>query len=769
MLISRDIMHSCTRIPLCAKKGVGDIETLKLEYIYIAKQLEEFTNTMLSKDGHMFQAKLLSADDRLCYVYIIPKIVMPKKITLSAFLATFCDNLHMKTGCPFNNVHIDWVQLPNNNCTCGTRVRATDQLTNLQKISARDQFVLSSADSLHNVIRGPKYRISNLVSGTVLKFGGQLISYWKNMCNEECSDQKLCDKHENLLHHWMDTTCPCYRHIWTRLFMQESQKTLSTDARALVTTLDNACTVIDNSELIENYTTCSDYLPAVREGKLVTSDTAIRVMLEKFEDARKKKKRAAIIMNGPMGSGKSYAWRNFIYAQVVYDFQNHSDESFTVLVVLPRISLCKDVAKTLGKLLNGTIDVTAYDDEQYVYGDRVIHVTVVNSLVKVGVIYADVVIIDELETVISNLWGSLMDRGEGDEVFGLLTRLMDRSLLTICMDGTMSRRVISLPTDRDRNREKIKLRLRPRRTQRQTLVLCKAMSPIFLRAQENPHQDDFFNILCTVAARPSNRIAVCLGSLKTAYNIRAVLRYNTHKAILVVSDKEEGQLHEQFAKCSQYDVVIFTPSVAVGLSESESIYTHVFAYVELAPHTMTLEHYIQMLARVRRVQRPETYVAFARPYSYGVMMPDISLYGELCRIQMGKLSLSRIWQQSAAHATRDFIKMWKQSYYAWSSEMNEELSPCVVEYTRSELQFDTDKIIRPEKLDRAKARSFLRSRKVSQKLHMTKEEIDLLCKGGCFSAERAREISEAVFDMYIHVKEDRTQKIFFRHLIGNRQ
>ena len=161
-----------------------------------------------------------------------------------------------------------------------------------------------------------------------------------------------------------------------------------------------------------------------------------------------------------------------------------------------------------------------------------LYLTVANSIHKLHVYHVAILILDEMETTMGNLVSNLMDSAEALVAFDTLHTLTCGSTMTLCMDATMARethKVLTRLLD-----STIKVRLCPRRTEQQTLAVCTVSSPIFPKDTENTDPEDFFNILCAVAASPSNKTVVCVGSLQTAYSVRALLRHNTNRWVTLV-------------------------------------------------------------------------------------------------------------------------------------------------------------------------------------------------------------------------------------------
>ena len=529
---------------------------------------------------------------------------------------------------------------------------------------------------------------------------------------------------------------------------------------------DQLITIIDNRQHTVDRNKLSLYLPAWTPGQLLPSAMAVDVLLTKYQGNKDTKETLAVVIGGPLGAGKSWVWKTFLKHLALarkWHFVG-PDESLLVLVVVPRISLCAAIASDLRTLLDGmAVEVVVYNERDGTqsitgscHGDRVVYVTVVNSIMKLGLPYVDIIILDEIETIAGNLCGSLMTRDDGQEAFNALHYLISRAQLTMCMEGTMARATLSLfINDID---SALVLRLAPRRTEQQTLVLCQVQTPIFRTVGGKPNSDDFFSILCAVAASPPNKVAVCVGSLKTAYALRMLLRYNTDRSVLLVSEEGECDACEQFAKCSQYDVTILTPVVSVGISEATCTFTHVFIYVQVSPHTMGLPHYIQMMARMRHVQYPHSYVAFSRPYGYQIPTPPLPLNRKLARVQVGREWLSNQWKASASTLTRDFIRMWAPNYTSCLPGTTSEEDPCVVTYNYSlivnQASVSPESVRRPTARERdccrAKLRHILKKQSTCIKSIC---DVDMVHRGACINIDQARCLMPQIKDRFSFVQE----------------
>jgi hypothetical protein len=755
----------------------------------LAKELELFMNSVLVNvmmaGEKEFRVKTCVGKGNLPCMAIFPSL--PKSVNKVALIATFVDKLHSGMGeeCPLDNLQcsVDWAllkSLKNSGGRPGGRLRETEEVKKSRFRSRRQQQILTSAECFKSVVGGPDHRIENVETGTMITYGGHLVRHWKETCARCPNEFGWCSRHEQMLKEWVDA-CDCYRDVWVDLFLQESEKIHCKAAGAntctLVKTLDKLCTVIDNREGAADMTRLSDFLPAWAEGELLTSTAAVNVLHKTYKDARKTDIGVGVVMGGSMGCGKSWAWKTFLRKEAIDSNLLEKDRRLSAIIVVPRISLCAAVARELRDLLEGlSMEVVIYNEDDdslsltgTSYGERVVYVTVVNSIAKLCLSCVDIVIVDEIESIVGNLCGSLMDRENADTAFAVLEHIASRSLLTLCMDATMAKITPSLLI-RQRNSTRT-LRLCPRREEQQTLVLCKVKSPIFLIDENERDSDDFFNILCSVADSPHSKIAVCVGSIRTANAVRVLLRYNTDRSVLLVSGKETGEVCEQFAQCPRYDVTIFTPVVSVGMSESTGKFTHVFAYVEISPHTMELPQYIQMLARVRHVEFPNTYVGFSRPFAYHVQSAPYSFNPRLANVQMGKAMLSENWKRSGSKVTGDFIRMWRTNYFACQSGTT--IEPCVVPYCYSSLQPHVRKhpglISRPTRRDRARCRSKLMRTFKKGSTCMTKSDVNLIHYGACLSLASARSIEHAICDTYNLVHESppplqAADQVFFRPL-----
>lgn len=700
--------------------------------------------------------------------------------------ATFYDSLHFNMrsgdGCPLDSWQCKVAWEPLNGCPMSQNTKCeklelplqdAELVDELRMLEVRQQHILSPENGFHTVARGPYHRILNLLSGRVMTYGGQMIQRWVKKCASCKSAFYMCSNHNRKLKQWINA-CPCYSDVWVDLLKQESMtyrcKAMGSKSSDLLRTLDKLVTIIDNRKQSEEI---PPFLPAWTGRDQLSSSEASDVLLTAYEQ-QTKTEGICVVTTGPMGCGKSTAWIRFLQKLVMERLKK--DESLRVMVVVPKISLSTAVAKLLDdNLLSLFMSLHKYNTPYYkpiVLGgiedhvERDVYVTVVNSLQKV---YnhddvwrgksMDIVILDEMESIFDNLCSNLMDREKAAETCDLMMEFVSRSKMTLCLDATMTCVTPQLLTRKLKSM--MELRLCPRRREQQTLVLCNGSSPVFPIKEGETDSDDFFNIICAVAASPSSKIAVCFGCKKTAYSMRALLRENTDRSVLLVSGDEPdemGDVCEQFARCSQYDITILTPAVSVGMSEATCTFTHVFAYVEISPHIMPLREYIQMLARMRHVRYPYTYVAFTRPRKGSPSdiphIPRIPYHKDLKKVYEGKKELEEQWQSSVSQMTRDFITMWKSTYTSCQQGTKVEQEPLVQQYEKKMIEpviVEPESIKRPTQDERNRCRVMLKA--IQKEGSITEDDVDLLHTGGCLSEERASYFKPLIDTKYDLVPE----------------
>ena len=761
---------TCSYIPVeCQTDSVIFIEQTK----YIVMRLEQYLNAALLLFGGNTSINVeFVTGDSMHYLAIFPRL--PPSINLAELMATFFDVLHagMTDECPLHmwQGSVNWERLANmkrmtrdRNMDC---FEESDQLITLRKHARRQQYILTSNECFHTLAKGSSHRIPNLLTRNVITYGSQMARYWQQTC-ANCGKNRaeLCSQHREMMKEWVNA-CPCYGDVWANLCMQESRmnnlEPVKVTISTILKTLDMLCMVIDMRNKPADMNLTSDFLPVWTEGTKMSSFDAVNTLCQKFEHAKQTNGRVGVRMGGPMGSGKSWTWQQFLVQVVRADRYR----PLSVLIVLPRISLSAAVSIDLRDLeyllIPCHMELTVYNEDKPPItgtrnGDRNVYVTVVNSINKLSFLnHVDILILDEIETIIDNLIRFMIDAA--NTTFTRLVDIASESSMTMCMDATMSRMTPSLLL---RNKKTmLTLHLQPRRVDQQTLIVCTVKAPLFPVHEQGADADDFFNIICAVAASPSNKIVICMGSVTRAYSMRALLRYNTDRSILVISGKEGGDACEQFTQCPRYDVTILTPKVAVGISESTCTFTHVFAYIEVSPNTMGMREYIQMLARVRHVRNPNTYVAFARPFTYkkrDKYPPPYNMHGKLAELQAGKKKQTIQWQHSGSKVTRDFITMWKAMYSSIQPETKMEQEPCAVPYhyslIESHVNMHPGLIKRPTKKDRAQVRAKLMRVHKKDSNFLEMQDANRIHSGGCFSREKANLFMPRMKHIYNIVKE----------------
>ena len=716
--------------------------------------------------------------------YIVLQPQLHRSINHLELIATFCDVIHLhcekEDTCPFlgSGLEVEWGILTKKNTETFGRMghgiigRETKFMYKARMRLARKQHVLASMDDMLVAVAGPPQRIMNCGRGGMLAFGGQMVRYWQRTCNY-CTkgSSRLCPQHRHKMAQ-MVNACDCYSNVWTQLYMQESRSlqpmATGSKIRDILRSLDLLCTTIDHRQHIVENNKLSAYLPVWTAGRLVPSAMAVDVLFTKYKESKDRAKGLNVVIGGPLGAGKSWVWKTLLLnlARERARLPAGGSDTMVVVVVVPRISLCAAIASDLRELLYGeAMEVVVYNETAGTqsftgsrYGKRVVYVTVVNSIEKLGFLCVDIIIVDEIETVTGNLCGPLMNRVETNKAFDALHEMISDASLTMCMEGTMSR--ATPPLFIKNISSALILRLAPRRSERQTLVLCTAQTNIFPTDEDKPDPDDFFTILCAVAASPASKVAVCVGSIRTAHSLRMLLRYNTDRSVLLVSEEGDGDACEQFTKCSQYDVTILTPVVSVGISEATCTFTHVFTYVQISPHTMGLPHYIQMMARMRLVKYPHSYVAFSRPYGYPIDSSHLPINLKLAMVQWGRELLSAQWMASGSTMTRDFIRMWAPNYTSCLPGTTSEQEPCVIPYSYSLIENQVSvaptSVRRPSIRERTRCRAKLRK---ILKTHSTciasVRDVDIIHRGACIHIDHASCLMRELKDSFSFVQETR--------------
>lgn len=773
-------MKNICRIPIHIK---SDNDVYKEDLFCLARAFQMFMNLFFvenSKRSHeIFRVEIKPSTSRLLH-YIVLAPQLPQLLNHLELVATFVDVLHITHHtCPFHNngVKVDWELLTKSHiekighgrpCNILKETKARYQA---RMRLARKQHILTSLDTLHVVVAGANHRIMNLGRGSMRLFGGQMVRYWQRGCSN-CTESGfgLCHQHQEKMD-LLVNACECYRNVWSNLYMQESTsfscKAAGIKTRDILKTLDLVTTIIDNRQhFVVGKRVPAYYLPAWTPGTLLTSDTAVDVLFKKYQENKKTHKKSAIVIGGPLGAGKSWVWKTFV-RNLALENRGHlfsTKGSLLVVVVVPRISLCAAIANDMRTSLQGMkVEVVIYNENDGTHsltglrcGQRVVYVTVVNSIMKMCLLHVDIIILDEIETISGNLCGSLMNGEESQMALRTLHSMISDAMLTICMEGTMAR--ATPPLFIKKIKSAIFLRLSPRRIEQQILVLCKLQSPMFPTDLDKPDSEDFFSILCAVAASPHSKVAICVGSLRTAHSLRVLLRYNTDRSVLLVSDDGEGDVCEQFTKCKHYDVTILTPVVSVGISEATCTFTHVFVYVQVSPHTMGLPHYIQMMARMRHVKYPHTFVAFSRPYSYKDSTSTLPIDLRLATLQVGREWLASQWKASASKLTKDFIKMWAPNYTSCLPGSELECDPCVVQYNygliEKHVSMSPGSVVRPTAKERGRCRAKLRVVLAAESTCITTvQDIDWIHRGACVDPEQGLCLMHGLKDSFTFVRE----------------
>jgi hypothetical protein len=129
------------------------------------------------------------------------------------------------------------------------------------------------------------------------------------------------------------------------------------------------------------------------------------------------------------------------------------------------------------------------------------------------------------------------------------------------------------------------------------------------------HSYDAWLLELLNAIKEGHRIAMPISSLKIANETKAIIqeKYPELRIKLYSSETSIAEKKEHFANVklywSQYDVILYTPTISAGVSFEEKHFTKIFAY--FTDKSCPVETCIQMLGRVRDVASKSYYICLA--------------------------------------------------------------------------------------------------------------------------------------------------------------
>lgn len=210
----------------------------------------------------------------------------------------------------------------------------------------------------------------------------------------------------------------------------------------------------------------------------------------------------------------------------------------------------------------------------------------------------DLLILDECESIFEQFNAGLI---KNIDCFSKFLYLLKYSVHVVCMDALVSDRTFNILD---------KLRPDPQ---------IFYHNNVYRNAIEDHYNithsyDSWIQELLT-AIKEGHRIAMPISSLKIANETKAIIaeKYPELRVKLYSSETSIAEKKEHFANVklywSQYDVILYTPTISAGVSFEEKHFTKIFAY--FTDKSCPVETCIQMLGRVRDVATKSYYICLA--------------------------------------------------------------------------------------------------------------------------------------------------------------